>query len=297
MAVNLINNEQIHVNQDGSNITLDIQNEALKNKNVVVGTIRSKNLLRDSLIETSSSGLTLKNKKDGSTTITGTQSSSTVYFVNTKYIPVSDIETGNYTISFNNASYGNISYRLRKWNGSTKTIIQNETLLQTENYSLALNLKNLIDNDTIQVELDIVCFGTNAKNVTLYPMIEKGSTATNFSQYQNLNGYDNYTSGEQIIGAWIDGKPLYRKVVDTGQISSTTKTVAHNVINMDICTDIRGIAYFNNNTFYILPRVETASLNHQCTLYCNRTNIYLQAGSDCNFDGSFVIVEYTKTTD
>ena len=44
MAVNLINNEQIHVNQDGSNITLDIQEEALKNKNAVVGSIRSKNM-------------------------------------------------------------------------------------------------------------------------------------------------------------------------------------------------------------------------------------------------------------
>lgn len=187
MAVNLIDNEQIHVIQNGSDITLDIQADALKNDNVVVGSIRSKNLLRDSLVETSSSGLTLKNKEDGSTTITGTQSSSTIYFTNIKYIPVSDIETGNYTISFHNASYGNISYRLRKWNGSTKTNIQNETLLQTENYSLTLNLKNLIDNDTIQVELDIVCFGTNAKNVTLYPMIEKGSTATTYSPYQNLD--------------------------------------------------------------------------------------------------------------
>ena len=128
-------------------------------------------------------------------------------------------------------------------------------------------------------------------------MIEENPTPTAYTPYQNLDGYDNYSTGEVMIGTWIDGKPLYRKVVDTGQISSTTKTVAHNVIAMDICTDIRGIAYFNNNTFYILPRVGTASLNHQCTLYCNRTNIYLQAGSDCNFDGSFVIIEYTKTTD
>lgn len=139
---------------------------------------------------------------------------------------------------------------------------------------------------------------TKANAETFNTMQDNIENAINDTiEYIDEKSLDIYSSNEVRIGTWINNKPLYRKVVDTGQISSASKTVAHNISNMNICTNLIGIAYFNNNTFYILPRVGTTSLNHQCTLYCNRTNIYLQPGSDCNFDGSFVIIEYTKTTD
>ena len=43
--------------------------------------------------------------------------------------------------------------------------------------------------------------------------LEKGSIATTYAPYQNLTGQENYSTGEIVIGTWIDGKPLYRKVV------------------------------------------------------------------------------------
>lgn len=297
MAVNLINNEQIHVNQDGSNITLDIQGEALKNKNAVVGSIRSKNTLQNGAsANINSYGITVKTNDDGSVSLTGTQTSATVYFTDVKKILAKDIQNGNYTLSFSNSSYSNIAYRIRKYNGSNKTIIVNETLLSSDNYSYTFNLKGLIDNDTTQVEIDIICYGTNAKNVSLSPQLELGNTATTYSPYQNLNGYDNYSTGEVMIGTWIDGKPLYRKVIETGRISSTTKNVAHGISNLDRVIKLEGIGGASG-FFATLPRVSQSQLIYQCGLQLTGNNIVIQAGSDCSFDDSFVIVEYTKTTD
>ena len=44
---------------------------------------------------------------------------------------------------------------------------------------------------------------------------------------------DIYTTTETRIGTWIDGKPLYRKTINFGNLpNNDTKYVAHNVSNI-----------------------------------------------------------------
>ena len=117
----------------------------------------------------------------------------------------------------------------------------------------------------------------------------------------NMNKYYDSTSLEIRIGTWFDGKPIYRKVIQTGQISSTSKSVAHNITSLgssvlDTVVKLTGIAK-SGSVSYTLPRVSTSNLNQFIDLRANATQIVLSAGSDANFDDSHVIIEYTKTTD
>lgn len=88
--------------------------------------------------------------------------------------------------------------------------------------------------------------------------LEQGSKATSYEAYiepqifvRNSNGvYEEFTkkseevysTEEQVIGTWIDGKPLYRKtiVANFELLKQETnknydKTIAHNISNFSKC--------------------------------------------------------------
>lgn len=111
-----------------------------------------------------------------------------------------------------------------------------------------------------------------------------------------LTNATTYSTDEIRVGTWIDGKPIYRKVIPTGQISSALKTVAHNISNINKITNIYGLLY-NNNEWFVIPRVSDSSVINQVGLSANKTNVILTVGSAANFNDSNVILEYTKTTD
>ena len=106
---------------------------------------------------------------------------------------------------------------------------------------------------------------------------------------------------EKIIGVWYDGKPIYRKIINTGALPNTSsKTVNHNIDNIDFITNYYGMAYRDtDNTFIKLPFVQSSqSLALQVAVFINKTIISLVTESDrSGFAISYVIIEYTKTTD
>ena len=54
-----------------------------------------------------------------------------------------------------------------------------------------------------------------------------------------------YSTDEQIVGEWIDGKPLYQKTVDLGVLTNG-KVVNHNISNIAQIVDVQGIAFLSN---------------------------------------------------
>ena len=153
--------------------------------------IKNKNLWQNANNQVVSAyGITLTTNDDNSVTMTGSATNSSIYFTNVKKIMAEDIRDGNYTISFKNGSNTSfIAYRLRKYDGTTKTEIKAPTTLAATNYTYTFNLKNLIDDNTIQVELDLVRYGTGSNDQTLYPQIEASSTASSYAKYQS-NEYE-----------------------------------------------------------------------------------------------------------
>lgn len=106
---------------------------------------------------------------------------------------------------------------------------------------------------------------------------------------------------EKIVGIWIDGKPIYRKIINTGALpNKTSKTVNHNINNIDFITNYYGMAYRDTDkTFIKLPFVQSAqSLDFQVAVFIDKKIVSLVTASDrSGFATSYLIIEYTKTTD
>lgn len=108
-----------------------------------------------------------------------------------------------------------------------------------------------------------------------------------------------YSTSETNTGKiWIDGKPIYRKVVDLGSLPDTSqKKVSHNISNLDTVVFLSGMT--TGEMKYIIPQTRGNQnyLEHQIGMWCNSTDITIETGRDRTSTFAFAIIEYTKTTD
>jgi len=122
---------------------------------------------------------------------------------------------------------------------------------------------------------------------------------------------NNYSTEEQRIGTWIDGKPIYQITVDCGALpNSTVKTITlplEKTIVKEII-DIKGICYnYNSGQPYwrSIPKIQdnytTLNVTVQFILLSNQSNAVIQlmgrTTDSSDFTKSYVTIQYTKTTD
>lgn len=108
---------------------------------------------------------------------------------------------------------------------------------------------------------------------------------------------DIYSEEERVIGRWVDGKPIYRKVIDISNfnLSANTNTIVYRLSDVDtvihidgICSTSNGmITNFNNSTTTVQTKRSTGDI------YIT----VLQTSILWAFDHSYLICYYTKTTD
>ncbi len=107
-----------------------------------------------------------------------------------------------------------------------------------------------------------------------------------------------YSTKERVIGKWLDGKPIYRKVINWGALPDNNASLKpHNISNIDNIIKVFGWSYRqSDNTFLPLPHV--AFNNTAVTLYASKTGITIVTyTSRSAFSKTYVVLEYTKTTD
>ena len=108
-----------------------------------------------------------------------------------------------------------------------------------------------------------------------------------------------YSENEQIVGIWIDGKPIYRKVLKTSQTGSSTfdfgdVTGIDRLLKAEMC--LMGNSGNNQEatyTYYYFVRdtkVNTSENIHRFQVFTNGTSYEL-------YGMQYLIIEYTKTTD
>lgn len=124
-----------------------------------------------------------------------------------------------------------------------------------------------------------------------------GSGAWNTSGIPNVH----YSTSEQVIGTWIDGKPVYEITVDTGTLpNNTTKTTPHGIANLKAIVDFKGYARNTNSGINIpIPYVYKSGSTTRCLqAYADATNItFVSMENMSGYDESYVTLQYTKTTD
>ena len=126
----------------------------------------------------------------------------------------------------------------------------------------------------------------------LIPIVQDGETKS--ITYKDFN---KYSTTEQIIGAWIDNKPLYRKVIECGALpNNANKDVVHNIQNLGITTKCIGMAVRTSDSRALTIPDSTSGAEIGCGV--TNTNVYITTHNDrSSFNYSFLILEYTKTTD
>lgn len=139
---------------------------------------------------------------------------------------------------------------------------------------------------------------------------EQGSTVTTYEEYyeptlsiRNSNGVfqeveidkkDNYSTAEQVIGTWIDGKPLYRKVINIGTLPNTASaTIAHKISYVDKIRTNGSFAIASSGYSVPVPNV-TASTTGHIAINVDRTNIYVTTNSNRSDLTGYIVLEYTK---
>lgn len=111
-------------------------------------------------------------------------------------------------------------------------------------------------------------------------------------------GKHTYSTTEQEVGEWIDGSPVYEKVIDLGALpNNTTKNVAHNIQNLGLIISADFLANDTSGQYIQMPFTVARSnyVNYQVSIYLTDTNIVIETGSDRSTYSGFAILRYTKT--
>lgn len=111
----------------------------------------------------------------------------------------------------------------------------------------------------------------------------------------------NYSLEEQVIGSWIDGKPLYRKTFINKTIyasSGWTSWIDVSELNIDrLSFTIVDLNFNQRNSDWIQ---DLGSLAQYLSIAYNDTSKYIEhyvSRSGTYYDFGFITIQYTKTTD
>ena len=167
------------------------------------------------------------------------------------------------------------------------------------------------------VYIVIMCNGenfTDATNTLMQNaniMLNEGSTALSYEPYVspsiNIDGEEIYNSNinqyslyEIDTGMkWIDGKPIYRKVIDCGYLpNASSKNVAIGYsLNQINIVRLYGTARENTGYTISIPHVSSGQSNSQVQCEVSTNGIFLRTGVNYSNLYCYVTLEYTKTTD
>ena len=107
-----------------------------------------------------------------------------------------------------------------------------------------------------------------------------------------------YSTDETVVGKWIDGKPIYRKVINS--ICGNLRTLL-NELNIDFLIDIKGNAWSNYDHKMPINAPNPDPPNYVFGVYQTASNGNIEVFYNTNFFANqkkvICIVEYTKTTD
>lgn len=150
-----------------------------------------------------------------------------------------------------------------------------------------------IDDSDILPVVDVSANTTNKITIS-------GINQSTNERIDTIDEKFNYSTTEQVVGTWIDNKPIYRQVftqTNTNNISNVAPN-NDNIIKMECY-----IRRTSTNAWRKLPWLFVSSNAYGNAswaggFYFNNNTINFQLGSDLGtIDKLVFIIEYTKTTD
>lgn len=149
---------------------------------------------------------------------------------------------------------------------------------------------NLINSNDIIVS-------KTGDNIQLNTSVDLSTLNNDVNQLQTqVNNLSDYSTSEQRIGTWIDGKPLYRKVIyDTTSRSAGNYNISHGISNYGEIISYKVMCYQSSTTIHDGSSTSALSSSERVTSYFNGNNISIR--TSWAIVKTIIIIEYTKTTD
>lgn len=182
---------------------------------------------------------------------------------------------------------------------SNKETLQgyNETLNQyNTNLDDILNtINNLPENENLTEELDTYNNEVTEQEATINTILKTLQTKA----IGGGGSMNNYSTEETVIGTWIDGKPLYRKVIFIETLGKGVDLLkSHNIENSDAIW-INESASFLSNVNEALGVNWFFSTSDWVRTWINKDNgsIRMKSPSNLSTLSAYITLEYTKKTD
>lgn len=154
-----------------------------------------------------------------------------------------------------------------------------------------------ISSLTIRINENVKFLPIN-RNIEYTPTADYHPTTKKYvdTQIQN-NLYHNYTTGETLSGdIWIDGSPVYRKVIQINSVIKNLSTFAHNISGLTNIVNIKGYGKVTDNAFVPINSCLTNGVKQYNSCVClegNNIIFYMSADRE-KFISANVIIEYIK---
>lgn len=155
-----------------------------------------------------------------------------------------------------------------------------------------------------QEDLDgyILFYGATDTSCTMSDIqIEKGTIATKYTPHKEFNNKQIYSTNEQIIGTWVDGKPLYSiTIYKPVLINGTEETINHGIQNVkDIwCDPSKSYAIWENGIKNNLPFIHPDVIENSIIVSDFTSTTYrIKSAMDRSNLSGYITFNYTKTTD
>ena len=147
-----------------------------------------------------------------------------------------------------------------------------------------------------EYKLNDLCLYKETNYYSVYICVTEHTSADAFvsAYWETIDGteFEGYSTEEQVIGTWIDGKPLYRRVI----VDTTKSEIDLSSINID---------YINlSKSVFIVHGITVSNYtngnDYAYTVYDSNTKILttVTGGNATSLlSKTIYILEYTKTTD
>lgn len=204
-----------------------------------------------------------------------------------------------YTISFTAKSNNNIKFQY----GLTSSPLNTSLSEQEKRLSFKDTGNNLKNNNSIFYNVSAIASVITIEDI----LIEEGDVATDYVPYKEINNRQKYSTSEQVIGKWIDGKTLYQRtfVLTPNIAASITSTqISLNTANVKIAMLDPSASYFldtQGSTGYMpFPNVNSnaaALCGGYPSVQNGNIQIQIRKGGSVAIYELILTIRYTKTTD
>lgn len=172
---------------------------------------------------------------------------------------------------------------------TTNTIIIGDTLIDSNG---VIDVKTPVQGIMSQSDFDALPKEQQDNGTWIIPVVDG-------------NGYlpsnDIYSEEEILIGTWIDGKPLYRKVIlsETTDVTNTANVIKNvSELNIETVVSLRGL-FVDSATLSQLPIGSMIGNSFVSVYYQTAKKNIVERHQNESYNNAElrIIIEYTKTTD